>query len=315
MSNLTETRKKGIKTLGAIAIIGISIYLGFTPLFNLVGEGVAGRVVGATFGSIFAILMTMYLLNKQTEIEQESKKSERVFDEKVKLYQNILELTKNIIEDRQISSEDMVSLPFTMINLQMLGGDEAIQNYIFVFEKINEIYESSEEDVVPIPDEDQIQIFAKLSEFAVQCRMDLGISDRLIGEDVFRRSVAALEQSSESVQAKRDHSKFVFKGKKYAKGRLVHAVVEDYVSENPNITLEQLEGVFPKEVAKQKLGVFVLAEVAKEIVESSGRARHFTKNPITLTNSTIMVSSQWGARNIFSFLEHCETLGIKIKKS
>ena len=86
MSALTETRKQGLKTLITIAIIGVSLYLGFTPLFELVGSGVAGRIVGATFGSIFAILMTMYLLNKQTEIEQESKKGERVFDENVGLY-------------------------------------------------------------------------------------------------------------------------------------------------------------------------------------------------------------------------------------
>ena len=39
------------------------------------------------FLSIFVIILTMFLLNKQTEIDQESKKSERVFDEKVKIYQ------------------------------------------------------------------------------------------------------------------------------------------------------------------------------------------------------------------------------------
>ena len=50
--------------------------------------GVAGAVVGSSFGAIFVIVLTMYLLNKQTEIEQESKRSERVFDEKVqRVYQ------------------------------------------------------------------------------------------------------------------------------------------------------------------------------------------------------------------------------------
>ena len=60
----------------------------------------------------FVIILTMYLLNKQTEIEQESKKSERVFDEKVKVYKQILETTKEIVEDGSISDKEISKLPF-----------------------------------------------------------------------------------------------------------------------------------------------------------------------------------------------------------
>ena len=72
MNKLEQTRRKNLTLIGAIFIIGIAVYLGFTPLFNLIGGGVAGAVVGASFGAIFVIVLTMYLLNKQTEIEQES---------------------------------------------------------------------------------------------------------------------------------------------------------------------------------------------------------------------------------------------------
>ena len=85
VSNIDNTRKQGIKILIILGVVGIVVFFGYGPLFDLVGGGIPGRVLGATFGSIFAILMTMFLLNKQTEIEQESKKSERVFDEKVQL--------------------------------------------------------------------------------------------------------------------------------------------------------------------------------------------------------------------------------------
>ena len=92
MNKLQSTRKRGDRTLVAILIIGVAVYIGFTPLFELIGGGVAGAVIGSSFGAIFVIVLTMYLLNKQTEIEQETKKSERVFDEKVKLYQYILNI-------------------------------------------------------------------------------------------------------------------------------------------------------------------------------------------------------------------------------
>ena len=62
-----------------------------TPLFELVNGGVTGNVIGSSFGAIFVIILTMYLLNKQTEIEQESKKGEKVFEEKVLIYKSIIE--------------------------------------------------------------------------------------------------------------------------------------------------------------------------------------------------------------------------------
>ena len=89
MSKLDETRKKGTNTLIALVVIAVAVYLGFTPLYNLISGGVAGAVVGASFGAIFVIILTMYLLNKQTEIEQESKRGEKVFEEKMKIYWDI----------------------------------------------------------------------------------------------------------------------------------------------------------------------------------------------------------------------------------
>ena len=126
-TKLEQTRQQGIKILIVLFVVGLSVFLGFRPLFDLVQGGVFGSVVGATFGSIFAILMTMFLLNKQTEIEQESKKSERVFDEKVVLYKDILGKAKDMLEDGQLSTKEILTLPFTMIQMQMVGGDQAIQ--------------------------------------------------------------------------------------------------------------------------------------------------------------------------------------------
>ena len=86
MSKLDDARKKGVNTLTALAIIAIAVYVGFTPLYEKIGGGVAGAVVGASFGAIFVIILTMYLLNKQTEIEQESKRGEKVFEQKMNIY-------------------------------------------------------------------------------------------------------------------------------------------------------------------------------------------------------------------------------------
>ena len=139
MSKVDNTKKQGMKILVILVLVGFVVFFGYGPLFDLVGGGIPGRVLGATFGSIFAILMTMFLLNKQTEIEQESKKSERVFDEKVVLYKNILGMSKEMLEDGQLDTKEILALPFTLIKMQMVGGDEAIKIYTSFFEKINDI--------------------------------------------------------------------------------------------------------------------------------------------------------------------------------
>ena len=206
--SLKETQKRGNRTVVAILVIGIAVYLGFTPLFEQVPDGVGRQVVGSSFGAIFVIILTMYLLNKQTEIEQESKKSERVFDEKVHLYKHILESTKIMLEDGQLDSKEILALPFTLIQMQMVGGDEAIKVYTSFFEKINDIYESDENEVVKIPESQAQEVFSLLSRFSVQCRVDLGISDTPIDETIFARAITALQQSNDAVKGKRDTSKY-----------------------------------------------------------------------------------------------------------
>jgi len=202
VSNIDNTRKQGIKILIILGVVGIVVFFGYGPLFELVGGGIPGRVLGATFGSIFAILMTMFLLNKQTEIEQESKKSERVFDEKVQLYKTILESAKNMLKDNQLDSKEMLALPFSLIQMQMVGGDEAIKVYTALFEKINDIYEADKNEVVEISESQAHEVFSLLSRFSVQCRIDLGISDTPIDETIFARAINVLEQSNDAVKKK-----------------------------------------------------------------------------------------------------------------
>ena len=309
-SKIDDSRKQGMKILIILGVVGIVVFFGYGPLFDLVGGGIPGRVLGATFGSIFAILMTMFLLNKQTEIEQESKKSERVFDEKVHLYKNILESAKNMLEDNQLDSKEMLALPFTLIQMQMVGGDEAIKLYTTFFEKINDIYEADENEVVKIPESQAQEVFSLLSRFSVQCRVDLGISDTPIDESIFARAITALEQSNDAVKGKRDTSKYTFKGKAFAKGRLVHAVVQDFVEKNPNTTFDDLKKAFPDEWHSDKpnqrnRAVFVRLSDAEQLFKDKGHRRHFFKEgeAIQLSDEIIAVSNQWGIGNIGNFVD------------
>jgi len=139
--NILDTGKR---TLFALAIIGLSAYFGFTPLFELIDGGIAAAVIGASFSVTFVIILTMYLLNKQTEIQQESKKSEKVFEEKVSIYKNILSHTREMLKDGKLSREEIIALSFSAIELQMVGADQTISAFNSVFDKANTIYHSDD---------------------------------------------------------------------------------------------------------------------------------------------------------------------------
>ena len=144
----------------------------------------------------------MYLLNKQTEIEQESKKGERVFSEKVELYKEILSTTKNMLEDGKITTKEVTKLPFALMNLQMLGGDEAIDIYEKVFSKINDIFAKNEKDQVVIHENEKLEIYKEMMKFSVQCRVDLGVSDRIINDKLFKRASQTIEKSSNLINVR-----------------------------------------------------------------------------------------------------------------
>ena len=202
MNKLNKTKQKGKRTLIAISIIAVAVYIGFEPLFEFVPSGVAQSVIGASFGAIFVIILTMYLLNKQTEIEQESKKSERVFEEKVELYKNIIENSRKMYSDGKISADELSILPFELIKLQMMAADNIIESFLEFFKKMNSIYSSSEDEEVELTDEDRHEIVSDLSNFAKLCRQDLGIEEELLPADLFNQSISVIEESSDALSGK-----------------------------------------------------------------------------------------------------------------
>jgi len=203
MNKLEITKRKGRNTLIAIFVIGVAVYFGFTPLFESQLGGVAGAVIGSSFGAIFVIVLTMYLLNKQTEIEQESKRSEKIFEEKMKIYSDIFEKTELMLEDGKISKNDeMKKLPFVMVRLLTVGSDQVINSFQEVYNSINLVFDSESEDIVELNDEERQNIMTNLSAFANTCRVDLGVSDEQVEAELYKKTEGVIQASSEILKGK-----------------------------------------------------------------------------------------------------------------
>ena len=43
--NINQTQRKGWLTLLAFVIIAFAVSIGFTPLFELIGDGIAARII------------------------------------------------------------------------------------------------------------------------------------------------------------------------------------------------------------------------------------------------------------------------------
>ena len=114
-------------------------------------------------------------------------------------------------------------------------------------------------------DDQKLILFKSISKFAQKCRVDLGIDEVELSDEIFN---ATVEEISSAVKGKKDYSKYKFEGNEYGKGRLVHAVVSHYVSNNPSISLNEMIKIFTPGkdgIAGHKWGVFQTKEFGLKV--------------------------------------------------
>lgn len=111
----------------------------------------------------------------------------------------------------------------------------------------------------------------------------------------------------------RDTSKLEFQNKLYGKGPLVLAIVSDYVSKNPRLSLTKLKEIFPDSL-QPRYGFCVETPRARRLTIGP-KERYFWKAPLNVAGKKLVISSQWGAGPAFeSFLRMAQELGYKIKR-
>lgn len=107
----------------------------------------------------------------------------------------------------------------------------------------------------------------------------------------------------------RDYTKYLFNGQTLGKNRLVLAVIKQFVENNPGITFSQLKATFPDSL--QRSETFTTETEAKQKRDR----RNFIRPDelISLLDTTIAVSTQWGLGNVTRFIDHCKRMNIEIK--
>ena len=105
----------------------------------------------------------------------------------------------------------------------------------------------------------------------------------------------------------KNYSTFTFNGKQYNKGRLVNAVIKEFVGKSPGITYADLEKTFPKHAVQPQYGCFILSKDAENIFSSTGHKRYYIaqNEVISLAGGvTISTCNQWDLKRITMFIDH-----------
>ncbi len=120
----------------------------------------------------------------------------------------------------------------------------------------------------------------------------------------------------QSALAGRDMTRYSFNGQSYGKGRLVLAVISEFVRQRRGISSSDLGRAFPKSL-RSPHGPFVPMSKAMQSFEGEGRKRYFIDagEPLELGDGTFAVSNQWGIKRMGAFLENAERLGIEISEA
>ncbi|MFQ3202778.1 MAG: 5-methylcytosine-specific restriction protein B [Pseudoalteromonas tetraodonis] len=116
------------------------------------------------------------------------------------------------------------------------------------------------------------------------------------------------------VKLPRDFTKYNFNGQILGKGRLVLAVIKEFVKQNQP-TLAELFKAFPVEVQGRK-GLFCTEQEFNEKLKTSDdvKKRFFTKDDeiLDIEGTKVLVSTQWGEGNIADFIGQAESQGFYI---
>ncbi len=113
---------------------------------------------------------------------------------------------------------------------------------------------------------------------------------------------------------KRNHDKYELNGngEKLGKGKLVLAMVKQFMFDKPKTTFEELGRAFPAELQAGYKGVF--AKVV-DVKKNDLAKRYFMHDQIIKTSDgiAVTVTREFGSGNIAAVLEHAKKMGFKIK--
>lgn len=120
--------------MGAICFLVIFISEGQMPTV-FTSSGIVA-ILSAIIGVLLTVIVTNLLLNKQSESEEEKEKSVKVFEEKLKIYQQFLDKLQEVIKDDRITEGEVKELIFQISTIAMHTKPEYVNPILKELEEL-----------------------------------------------------------------------------------------------------------------------------------------------------------------------------------
>ena len=291
-----------------IIVLAAALYVGFDDLILGSTSETVRETVNAAISVIFVIITTMYMLKKQTEVEQTKALGKEVFTKKLATYEKAIETWEHICFSQTPVSENQFATAVNVhTSLCMIAPADVVGTSGDVIKLINEVYsnEAEQQSRAFAPDEKNIMC-KYLGTFSEAVRKDLSLPKTEMTKG-FQESFSGLfKELGTTATTSRDTTKYTFKGESYGKGKLVLAVVQSVVKDRKIENINQLKKLFPDEdwtngKPSKSRNAFVVELEAKA---KKNEARYFSKpgDLISLKGGDlVVVNSQWGGNFDYIF--------------
>ena len=304
----------------AIIVLSIALYVGFDDLIFGGASGTARDTISAALAAIFVLITTMYMLNKQTDVEHKKKLDTEIFKRKFIIYDQFISILQNIGHYKlTVNDDDYRKCLNKHYELVMVAPAEivSLSNEILLLLKgIREVGKVKALDEVNLDEVNQQELRDFINDFCILARADFNLPEA----EKFNPKAYNDNMDKVTEPGSKNLDKFEFNGRSYTKNRLVLEVVRHTVDVKKVENIDKLKSLFPdsywsegKESSSKNAFIVELKKDAE-----NKRARFFTKKDDIIkfdnSNAEVIVNNQWGT-NFDYFLDKVSTeLNYEIKR-
>jgi len=300
----------------AILALTAALYLGFSELINLTTTESAREFINAAIGVIFVIMTTIYMLNKQTEVDRKRYYDSEILKKKLATYERALTVWQRVgLADGSIDQIVRAECLEVQLQIIMVAPKTVVNCAANLTKQINKVYSADTKD--GFLEEDKEIFFEDLVRFSEVARKDLDLPETSLGMDPeFIREMISVVVEVATVNGK-NYDKFLFLGKELTKSRLALEIVKSVANEKKIQNFDELKLIFPDNLhtegrpssAKNRRVVMRLEEAQSENLRFHSKE----SDRISLADgSYAVVSNQWGANIDYFLQEVSKNLGIKV---
>ena len=149
-------------------LLSFGLYLFFGIFFEQQIPPYASTIASAFLGSIITVIITMILLNRQSEAEMAKERNVKLLETKIETYNDLIERVKNIMIKGSVSSNDVAEIQILNHRLSFVAAQKVLELFN---DFANTFIRASRDEI--LSEEEKDELLDNLADMSVEIRYDL----------------------------------------------------------------------------------------------------------------------------------------------